>query len=150
MDERDDDRTVARIFHDCGVLRNDLIPILLLTLGTGAKGDRIALACGQFPTAQHLHISIVQSDYVKPTVELIGAMTWPINVVEELQDAKMKDELRAGIDYDSLLTAQREYKSVILRTNGVLRAMFQLMSPSLTKNRRWANCEHQTPLRASS
>lgn len=47
MDERDDDRTVARIFHDVGLLKNDLIPILLTTLGTSAKGDRIALACGE-------------------------------------------------------------------------------------------------------
>ena len=46
MDEKDDDRTVARIFHDVGLLKNDLIPILLMTLGTSVKGDRIALACG--------------------------------------------------------------------------------------------------------
>jgi replication fork protection complex subunit Tof1/Swi1 len=46
MDEKDDDRTVARIFRDVGLLKNDLIPILLTTLGTSAKGDRIALACG--------------------------------------------------------------------------------------------------------
>lgn len=46
MDEKDDDRTVARIFHEVGVLRNDLIPILLSTLGTSTKGDRIALAAG--------------------------------------------------------------------------------------------------------
>lgn len=49
MDDKDDDRTVSRIFHEVGVLPNDLIPILLSTLGTGPKGDRIALACGQFP-----------------------------------------------------------------------------------------------------
>lgn len=53
MDERDDDRTVARIFHDVGVLKNDLIPILRLTLGTGAKGDRIALACGKKSSTFH-------------------------------------------------------------------------------------------------
>lgn len=46
MDEKDDDRIVARIFYDVGVLKNDLIPILFHTLGTGQKGDRIALACG--------------------------------------------------------------------------------------------------------
>ena len=48
MDEKDDDRTVARIFHEVGVLQKDLLPILQMTLGTGAKGDRIALACGAF------------------------------------------------------------------------------------------------------
>lgn len=47
MDEKDDDRTVARIFYEVGVLKNDLLPILSTTLGTGAKGDRIALACGK-------------------------------------------------------------------------------------------------------
>lgn len=46
MDEKDDDRTVSRIFYEVGVLKNDLIPILLSTLGTSPKGDRIALACG--------------------------------------------------------------------------------------------------------
>jgi len=50
MDEKDDDRTVARIFHEVGVLKKDLIPILKMTLGTGAKGDRIALACGACTT----------------------------------------------------------------------------------------------------
>lgn len=48
MDERDSDRTVARIFYEVGVLKNDLVPILLSTLGTNSKGDRIALACGMF------------------------------------------------------------------------------------------------------
>jgi len=47
MDEKDDDRTVARIFYEVGVLERDLIPILFTTLGTGPKGDRIALACGK-------------------------------------------------------------------------------------------------------
>lgn len=46
LDESDDDRTVARIFAQVGVLKNDLIHILDQTLGTGPKGDRIALACG--------------------------------------------------------------------------------------------------------
>ncbi|SCV67720.1 BQ2448_5331 [Microbotryum intermedium] len=113
MDEKDDDRTVARIFHDVGLLKNDLVPILLTTLGTGPKGDRIALAC----------------------VELIGAMTWPIDVVAELQEAKTHDELKKAQDYTSLIDAQLTYKSIMLR-NSVLRAMFQLMSPSLAKTRR--------------
>ncbi|KAM0788302.1 hypothetical protein ACM66B_001445 [Microbotryomycetes sp. NB124-2] len=113
MDEKDDDRTVARIFYDVGLLNNDLIPILLSTLGTSAKGDRIALAC----------------------VELMAAMTWPINVAEELQDAKSKGELNDPRNYASLMDAQRQYKASLLRT-GCLRAIFQLMSPSLTKSKR--------------
>lgn len=62
-------------------------------------------------------------------------MTWPINVAEELRDAQLLDELNRSIDYYTLILNQLSYKALILR-HGVLRAMFQLMSPSLTKNRR--------------
>ncbi|CEQ41477.1 SPOSA6832_03222, partial [Sporobolomyces salmonicolor] len=113
MDEKDDDRTVARIFHEVGVLKKDLIPILMSTLGTGAKEDRIALAC----------------------VELIGAMTWPINVAEELRDAQLLGELKQTIDYSTLLNAQLSYKSEILRS-GALRQMHIILGNSLAKNRR--------------
>ncbi|KAG8940366.1 Topoisomerase 1-associated factor 1, partial [Tulasnella sp. 419] len=34
-DDTDDERTVARIFYECRVLHNDLIPILLETAGKG-------------------------------------------------------------------------------------------------------------------
>lgn len=135
MDERDDDRTVARIFHDVGLLKNDLIPILLTTLGTSAKGDRIALACGEWSPCLLSSRSLKLTLLSIHTVELIGAMTWPINVAEELRDAQLLDELRKSIDYTSLISAQLSYKAIILRT-GALRAMFQLMSPALTKTRR--------------
>lgn len=65
----------------------------------------------------------------------MGAMTWPIDVAEELRDAKILDELKKSSDYTSLITAQMSYKATILRT-GTLAAMFQLMSPCLTKSRR--------------
>ncbi|SCZ93205.1 BZ3500_MvSof-1268-A1-R1_Chr6-2g08528 [Microbotryum saponariae] len=113
MDEKDDDRTVARIFYDVGLLKNDLVPILLATLESGAKGERIGLAC----------------------IELIGAMTWPIDVVAELQEAKTHDELKKSQDYTSLIDAQLTYKSIILR-NDVLRVMLRLMTPSLSKTHR--------------
>ncbi|GAA5880461.1 hypothetical protein JCM16303_005390 [Sporobolomyces ruberrimus] len=113
MDEKDDDRTVARIFHEVGVLQKDLLPILSLTLGTGAKGDRIALAC----------------------VELIGAMTWPINVAEELRDAQILGELKQAVDYTTLINAQLSYKSAILR-NGSLKQMMIILANSLEKTRR--------------
>ncbi|GAA5948542.1 hypothetical protein JCM3765_004917 [Sporobolomyces pararoseus] len=113
MDEKDDDRTVARIFYEVGVLKNDLLPILSTTLGTGAKGDRIALAC----------------------VELIGAMTWPINVAEELRDAQILGELKQSIDYTTLTNAQLSYKSSILRS-GSLRQMMRILANSLEKSRR--------------
>ena len=51
----------------------------------------------------------------------MGAMTWPINVAEELRDAQLLDELKKTIDYTSLITAQLAYKSSILRS-GALRA----------------------------
>ncbi|BGP23540.1 replication fork protection complex subunit Tof1/Swi1 [Rhodotorula toruloides] len=113
MDEKDDDRTVARIFHEIGVLKTDLIPILKTTLGTGAKGDRIALAC----------------------VELIGAMTWPINVAEELRDAQLLGELKQSRDFTTLIDAQRGYKASIIK-EGVLRHMMSILAGSLQKGRR--------------
>ncbi|GAA5852706.1 hypothetical protein JCM8547_002595 [Rhodosporidiobolus lusitaniae] len=115
MDEKDDDRTVARIFHEVGLLKKDLIPILKTTLGTGGKGDRIALAC----------------------VELIGAMTWPINVAEELRDARLLGELKSGMDYTTLISAQMSYKAVIVHAKeGVLKHMMIILANSLSKNRR--------------
>ncbi|BGP30852.1 Topoisomerase 1-associated factor 1 [Rhodotorula toruloides] len=113
MDEKDDDRTVARIFHEIGVLKTDLIPILKTTLGSGAKGDRIALAC----------------------VELIGAMTWPINVAEELRDAQLLGELKQSRDFTTLIDAQRGYKASIIK-EGVLRHMMSILAGSLQKGRR--------------
>ncbi|GAA5975641.1 hypothetical protein JCM10908_005228 [Rhodotorula pacifica] len=113
MDEKDDDRTVARIFYEVGVLSSDLIPILKTTLGSGAKGDRIALAC----------------------VELMGAMTWPIDVAQELRDAKLLGGLKAGMDYATLIAAQRSYKAAILK-EGVLRHMMVILASSLQKSRR--------------
>lgn len=65
----------------------------------------------------------------------MGAMTWPINVAEELRDAQLLDTLKKSIDYNSLILAQLSYKAAILRS-GALRAMFTLMSPSLMKSRK--------------
>lgn len=47
MDDDDDERNVARIFAETNVLANDLLPIMQSTLGTGSRGNKIALACGQ-------------------------------------------------------------------------------------------------------
>ncbi|GAA6027789.1 hypothetical protein JCM8097_001720 [Rhodosporidiobolus ruineniae] len=115
LDEKDDDRTVARIFHEVGVLKKDLLPILKTTLGGGAKKDRIALAC----------------------VELIGAMTWPINVAEELRDAQLLGELKASMDYSTLISAQRSYKAAVIHPKeGVLKHMMIILAGSLSKSRR--------------
>lgn len=68
------------------------------------------------------------------SAELMGAMTWPINVAEELRDAYTLGQLKQ-IDYKSLVRAQMSYKAVILR-QGVLPLLIQLMRPALEKNRR--------------
>jgi len=135
MDEKDDDRTVARIFHEVGVLKKDLIPILKMTLGTGKKGDRIALACGASPLASRLDLLSPRADSRSPTVELIGAMTWPINVAEELRDAQLLGELKQSMDYTTLIQAQRSYKAAILKDN-VLKHMMIILANSLSKSRR--------------
>lgn len=62
-------------------------------------------------------------------------MTWPINVAEELRDAQLLDTLKGAVDYNSLISGQLSYKASILRS-GALRAMFTLMTPSLTKTRK--------------
>ena len=68
---------------------------------------------------------------------MIGAMTWPIDVIEELREAElMDDKLPAHIDYSSLQAAQLAYKAAILKA-GALGALFRLMLPSLEKERRF-------------
>lgn len=140
LDENDEDRTVARIFHQVGLLKNDLVPILLSTVGTGTKGDRIALACGtsrvsSCSLSSQEQISVARSDIDSSTAELIAALTWPIPVLAELHSAQKLDELEKSLDYTSLITAQLEYKAIILRT-GVLPGFLGIMGPSLEKNRR--------------
>jgi len=76
-------------------------------------------------------------------VELIGAMTWPINVAEELRDAQLLGELKQSIDYTTLTNAQLSYKADILR-NGSLRQMMNILGNSLGKNRRWAFLAQRT------
>ena len=62
-DDTDDERTVARIFWETRVLPNDLIPILMATAGIGLVEDKPAIACA----------------------DLLTAMTWPIDMAEELK-----------------------------------------------------------------
>lgn len=65
----------------------------------------------------------------------MAAMTWPINVAEELRDAQLLDELSRPIDYASLVAHQLAYKHSLLRAHA-LRPIFQLMSPCIAKSRR--------------
>lgn len=108
-DENDDDRTVARIFWKTRVLSNDLVPILLATAGKGFVEDKRAIACA----------------------DLLTAMTWPINLAEELKE--LDDELDSKADYTQLLQSHLHYKAAILKP-GVLEALFGVMLPPLTRS----------------
>ncbi|KAH9046637.1 timeless-domain-containing protein [Lactarius hengduanensis] len=105
-DDADDARTVARIFWGARVLPNDLVPILLETAGKGHVEDKRALACA----------------------DLVAAMTWPIDIAEELKEL---DELRddqdpaAGAEYTELRQSHLHYKAALLKP-GVLRALLAL------------------------
>ncbi|KAH9924971.1 timeless-domain-containing protein [Epithele typhae] len=107
-DDTDDDRTVARIFWDTRVLPNDLVPILLQTAGKGLFEDKRGIACA----------------------DLMTAMTWPIDLAEELKE--LDDEYDKGVDYTALLLSHLHYKAALLRP-GVLDALFAIALPSLAK-----------------
>ncbi|KAI0657606.1 timeless-domain-containing protein [Cubamyces menziesii] len=108
-DDTDDDRTVARIFWSTGVLSNDLVPILLETAGKGLVEDKRAIACA----------------------DLMTAMTWPIDLAEELKE--LDDELDQGTDYTQLLFAHLNYKAALLRP-GVFQALLGITLPCLARD----------------
>ncbi|KAJ3795140.1 timeless protein-domain-containing protein [Lentinula aff. detonsa] len=108
QDETDDDRTVARMFWETRVLLNDLVPVLLVTAGQGFVEDKRAIAC----------------------VDLMTAMTWPIDMAEELKE--LDDELDSKADYTELLQSHLHYKAAILKP-GVLEALFGIALLPLTK-----------------
>jgi replication fork protection complex subunit Tof1/Swi1 len=108
-DDTDDERTVARIFWDTRVLSNDLIPILLETAGKGHVEDKRAIACA----------------------DLMTAMTWPIDLAEELKE--LDEEFDRGTDYTQLLLSHLQYKASLLQPN-VLKALFGIILPCLGKD----------------
>lgn len=110
-DDTDDDRTVARIFWETRVLPNDLVPILMATAGKGMVEDKRAIAC----------------------VDLMTAMTWPIDVAEELKE--LDEELDRAADYTQLLESHLAYKASLLKP-GVMKALFAIMLPPLAKSPR--------------
>jgi hypothetical protein len=74
--------------------------------------------------------------YRSISADLIGAMTWPIDVLDELREAEELNDPNFGkIDYSSLLTAQLHYKAAILRS-GAINSLFRIMYPALDKSRR--------------
>ena len=105
-DDTDDERTVARIFWETRVLPNDLVSILQATAGKGLVEDKRAVAC----------------------VDLITAMTWPIDMAEELKE--LDEELDKATDYTQLLESHLYYKAALLRP-GVMQAFFGIMLPPL-------------------
>ncbi|KAJ8588043.1 timeless-domain-containing protein [Rhizopogon salebrosus TDB-379] len=107
-DDTDDERTVARIFWETRVLPNDLVPILLATAGKGLVEDKRAIACA----------------------DLMTAMTWPIDMAEELQE--LDEELDKRTDYTQLTFSHLNYKAALL-TPGVMQALFGIMLPPISK-----------------
>ncbi|KAJ6588221.1 timeless protein-domain-containing protein [Mycena capillaripes] len=105
-DDTDDERTVARIFWEKRVLSNDLIPILLQTAGAGQVEDKRAISCA----------------------DLMSAMTWPIDIAEEL--AELEPDERA--EFTQLRQSHRHYKAAILQP-AVMSALFGLLLPPLAK-----------------
>jgi replication fork protection complex subunit Tof1/Swi1 len=108
-DDTDDERTVARILWAKRVLPNDLVPIILETAGKGHVEDKRAIACA----------------------DLITAMTWPIDLAEELKE--LDEELDRGTDYTQLLRSHLHYKAALLKP-GVLQGLFGITLPCLSRD----------------
>ncbi|KAG9123429.1 Topoisomerase 1-associated factor 1 [Ceratobasidium sp. 392] len=111
-DDTDDERTVARVFWETRVLINDLVPILVETAGEGSgAGDKKAVACA----------------------DVIAAMTWPIDIAQELKE--LDEQYDEKTDYATLLLAQLHYKEALSRPE-VLKALQNIMMPCMAKDRR--------------
>ncbi|KAI5994503.1 timeless protein-domain-containing protein [Pisolithus albus] len=108
LDDSDDERTVARIFWETRVFSNDLVPILLATAGKGLVEDKRAIACA----------------------DLMTAMTWPIDMAEELKE--LDDARDKGTDYTELTFSHLNYKAALLKP-GVMQALFGIILPPLSK-----------------
>ncbi|PPQ67837.1 hypothetical protein CVT24_003143 [Panaeolus cyanescens] len=108
QDDTDDERTVARLFWETRVLPNDLIPILLETAGKGLVEDKRAISCA----------------------DLMTAMTWPIDMAEELRE--LDEVLDRGTDYTQLTQSHLHYKMALLKP-GVMQALLGIVLPPLAK-----------------
>lgn len=110
-DDTDDERTVARIFWETRVLQNDLVPILLETAGKGLVEDKCAIACA----------------------DIITAMTWPIDLAEELKE--LDEEFDKGTDYTQLIQSHLHYKAAIAQPK-VITALLGILLPCLAKDKK--------------
>jgi replication fork protection complex subunit Tof1/Swi1 len=107
-DDTDDERTVFRCFHRCHLAR-ELVALIEECVGRGDHERKIALAA----------------------TDLLAALTWPIDVAQELKELA-EDDADIVTDYASLLRAQVEYKALLLKSNTLLRVM-QLVIPCLAR-----------------
>lgn len=109
-DDTDDERTVARVFWECRVLQTDLVPILLETAGKGLVTHKCAIA----------------------VADLLTAMTWPIDLAEELME--LDEERDENTDYTTLIQAQLAYKAALLQP-GVIKALIDIAIPYIAKGK---------------
>ena len=116
-DDTDDERTVARIFWECRLLENDLVPILLETAGKGAATHKCAIA----------------------VADLLTAMTWPIDLTEELME--LDEERDGNTDYTTLIQAHLAYKVALLRP-GVTKSLIDIAIPCIAKDK-WDRTERE-------
>ncbi|KZT43312.1 timeless-domain-containing protein [Sistotremastrum suecicum HHB10207 ss-3] len=104
LDDYDDDRNVARILWDTSVFVNDLIPILMTT------AEKTVIACA----------------------DLMTAMTWPIDLTQELQE--MEDEDIHRSDYTVLLGAHAVYKRAMIQNPQTFEVLLKMVLPCLLKS----------------
>ena len=99
-DDSDDERTVARCMARAGLMK-ELIALVVECTERGDWGRKVGLVACEL-----MRTDGVRSSYSKG--DLIAALTWPIDVQQELKE--MEDEPDLVTDYQSLLRAQMEYK----------------------------------------
>jgi replication fork protection complex subunit Tof1/Swi1 len=116
-DDTDDERTVARIFYESGLLQNDLVPIILETAGKGDVEHKCAVAA----------------------IDLLTGMTWPIDVSAELKELDEEEE-ESAIDYTTLLSAHLNYKRALIGDRRILESIFDVVIPCMAKER-WDRTE---------
>lgn len=108
---RIDDRAVAAFLWSTRALPNDLVPLLLETASRGLFEDKRAIAC----------------------VDLMTAMTWPVDIAEELKElAEAEEDEVEKEDYTRLLQSHLHYKAALLRP-GVMEALIGTALPCLAK-----------------
>lgn len=87
-------------------------------------------------TSRH-HLGIL---LLARAADLVAALTWPIDVMEELREAELSGNKQtiqaiAKIDFAGLITAQRTYKKTILKA-GAIKTLVRMLVPRLEKGLR--------------